>query len=988
MTAAKLLVCCFTSAALIQAQGLVSIRVLLGITDTESTTWDGSVQAGGASVASIEPWRFEGADKISGSSWKMSTHPIRLFNRGTQYTPAGIANVVANGAIVRLSRASADTTLKFTTAQGNFDVRLSEIPYGNAVYRLNGRVYADQVPSTTRITESPDEEDYPASGVDRQGGVWIAYISFRHHPDHNRLRAALSRALTDFEPLKALSGGDQVFARRYANGNWEAPIEITPSGYDLYRPAIAIDGKGRIWVFSSRNVQGNFDLYARPVENGKPGKELQITKERGSDVFPVATTDSGGNVWVAWQGWRNGRASILAARQNADSFSAPEVVSQSARNEWNPAIAADKTGRVAIAWDSYRNGNYDVYTRTFVAGRWQAEKPVAATPNYEAYPSIAYDRSGRLWVAFEEGGSGWGKDFGAYDTNGVALYQGRLIRVRGFESDGRAVELPADVGSVLPGIPDIRADHVGVQNEKFSITPDPQSARRRDPNRPAENQQNPKNTMPRLLIDGSDRIWLAFRSAHPVWWNPIGTAWTEHVVSFDGSQWTHPIFLTHTDNLLDNRPALASTRGGELIAIGSSDGRREFPVPERYGPTTNSEPAPAKDPFNNDLYANTIDLGSGKEKIPVVAAKAAPGAPPLEDQRESAALKQVRAYRVQNLRIVRGEFHRHSEVSMDGGFDGSLLDQWRYILDTASLDWVGCCDHDNGGGREYSWWTAQKLTDIFYTPGSFSPMFNYERSVAYPEGHRNVIFAQRGIRTLPRLPKMGDDSSGHAPDTQMLYAYLKHFNGIVASHTSGTNMGTDWRDNDPSVEPVVEIYQGDRQNYEMPDAPRSNSEKDSIGGWRPKGFVNLALQKGYRLGFQASSDHVSTHLSYCNILVTDTTREAVLDGLRSRHVYGSTDNIVADVRSGSHLMGDAFSTSSRPTLQVKLVGTSNFARVQVIKDNAYVYSTEPNSTQVSFTWRDDAATSGQTSYYYVRGEQKDGQIVWVSPMWITYQPGK
>ena len=52
----------------------------------------------------------------------------------------------------------------------------------------------------------------------------------------------------------------------------------------------------------------------------------------------------------------------------------------------------------------------------------------------------------------------------------------------------------------------------------------------------------------------------------------------------------------------------------------------------------------------------------------------------------------------------------------------------------------------------------------------------------------------------------------------MLYAYLKFFGGIVASHTSATNMGTDWRDNDPQMEPVVEIYQGDRQNYEMPDA--------------------------------------------------------------------------------------------------------------------------------------------------------------------------
>ena len=33
---------------------------------------------------------------------------------------------------------------------------------------------------------------------------------------------------------------------------------------------------------------------------------------------------------------------------------------------------------------------------------------------YEAYPSIAYDPSGRLWIAYEEGGRGWGKDFGAY----------------------------------------------------------------------------------------------------------------------------------------------------------------------------------------------------------------------------------------------------------------------------------------------------------------------------------------------------------------------------------------------------------------------------------------------------------------------------------------------------------------------------------------------------------------------------------------------
>jgi len=30
--------------------------------------------------------------------------------------------------------------------------------------------------------------------------------------------------------------------------------------------------------------------------------------------------------------------------------------------------------------------------------------------------------------------------------------------------------------------------------------------------------------------------------------------------------------------------------------------------------------------------------------------------------------------------------------------------------------------------------------------------------------------------------------------------------------------------------------------------------------------------------------------------------------------------------------------------------------------------------------------SRKESYYYVRGEQADGELVWASPMWITYKP--
>src|SRR5262249_56472477 len=175
----------------------------------------------------------------------------------------------------------------------------------------------------------------------------------------------------------------------------------------------------------------------------------------------------------------------------------------------------------------------------------------------------------------------------------------------------------------------------------------------------------------------------------------------------------------------------------------------------------------------------------------------------------------------------------------------------------------------------------------------------------------------------------------------------------------------------------------------MPGARGSKNGNDSIGGWGPKGFISLALEKGYKLAFEASSDHISTHMSYCNLLVTSTTREALLEAIQKRHVYGATDDILADVRAetrgDSYMMGDSFETTTAPTIKVKLVGTAPFARAHIIRNNRYVYTVEPKKETVEFTCSDGKPEARKTSYYYVRSEQQDGEIVWVSPMWITYR---
>jgi hypothetical protein len=316
---------------------------------------------------------------------------------------------------------------------------------------------------------------------------------------------------------------------------------------------------------------------------------------------------------------------------------------------------------------------------------------------------------------------------------------------------------------------------------------------------------------------------------------------------------------------------------------------------------------------------------------------------------------------------------------------------FRYAIDAVAFDWIGNGDHDNGAGREYPWWLTQKFSDAYNVPGAFTPMFTYERSVAYPHGHRNVMFAKRGVLTLPRLAAGEEKAVGgvHPDDTKMLYRYLHEFDGICAMHTSATSMGTDWRDNDPVVEPIVEIYQGDRMSYEHEGAPRAGFEPKTgkepvnIAGWYPKGFINHALAgKGYKLGFQASSDHWSTHISFFVILAEKFDRQGMLDAVKKRHCYGATDNIVLDFRSGDRIMGDELTTDKAPTFSLEVVGTADLAKVEILRDSEVIAQLPAKGTKFKGDWTDPQPQGG-THYYYARITQTDGELAWGSPIWVT-----
>src|SRR5260221_13691747 len=104
-------------------------------------------------------------------------------------------------------------------------------------------------------------------------------------------------------------------------------------------------------------------------------------------------------------------------------------------------------------------------------------------------------------------------------------------------------------------------------------------------------------------------------------------------------------------------------------------------------------------------------------------------------------------------------------------------------------------------------------------------------------------------------------------------------------------------------------------------------------------------------------------------------RQAILDGLKKRHCYAATDNIIVDVRSGEHIMGDEFKTADTPGLDITAVGTDSLETIDILKDSKVVESLHPKQKEFKGKWVDPNPTTG-VHYYYVRIQQQNGELAW------------
>jgi hypothetical protein len=914
-----------------------TFRVTLGLLDKVPADWDGQLAVAGGEVTKIEGWRFQEKDAVDGvRGWKCRTR--EFIATGARYPLQPATGKAAeppqkpwpNG--VTLTVRGKTPTVTLTLKAGEVKFQADEVLMGEPKTFLDGRVRVERLPTTTVLRpEAPPntvnavQDDYPA--------FWVRYKTNKHYLAWVEYHKEKDRVL--------------LVERDGPEGAWSKPVEVAGPG-DHFRVALAGTHDDTLWVVWSSQRKGNWDLYGRPYKDGKLGDEVRLTDAPGPDVWHRMTTDGKGRAWLVWQGFRDSQSDVFARCADGDGWHDTVRVSTAKANDWNPTVAADyKEDRVWVGWDTYEGGSYGVRVCSLSGGPKPTRGEVLMpekTPRFQAHVSLACDRAGRLWCAWDQAGVEWGKDDGFLyqKAGGTRLYQERQVRVACW-IDGKWREPEADLSKVFTG-----------EFTEF-------------------------NELPQLQDDGEGRVWLAFRHrtcrrprvdgwAIQARWNVYATAWL-------GDRWTAPAELPHSSGRNDMRATSQRDRQGNVYFAHASDNR--VWVPPNMAPRNLSVAVSQLRGAGKPVEGRFRDLKTVKVADPAVHPK------------EAEQVARIRAYKIQQggktYKIYRGDLHRHTDISIDGVGDGSLMDLHRYALDAAALDFILVADHNMGQDQEYPWWRTQKANDLYTVTGAFISLYGYERSVPYPNGHRNVIWLERGHRTLPVPNRMFPKQM--AEDTAKLYAYLRRTGGICTLHTSATDQGTNWEEHDDTLEPVVELFQGFHTSYEAPGAPKTTDDKtDRVHGpYKPDGFINKALDKGYRLGFQSSSDHVSTHVSYACVLAEEFSRKGLMDGLRKRHSYAATDNIVLDVRMGTlGLMGDEVRTD-KPGLDVVVLGTGPLDRVEVLRDGEVLHTARPEkeSAELRFHWDDPKPRKGaKASYYYVRVIQKDGQMAWASPIWV------
>jgi hypothetical protein len=369
-------------------------------------------------------------------------------------------------------------------------------------------------------------------------------------------------------------------------------------------------------------------------------------------------------------------------------------------------------------------------------------------------------------------------------------------------------------------------------------------------------------------------------------------------------------------------------------------------------------------------------------------------------------------------RFYWGMIHGHTETS-DGA--GSLDHYFSYMRDECRLDFGATGDHDHVQETSDDMWTATREAVARHNdPGRFVAILGYEWAKwrRNGDGDRNVYY-------LADDRPMYRSNDGHYPSPPDLFKALADETAIVIPHhTAMCGNFCDFKDHDPVRERLIEIYSiwGNSErsfrdgNPYPPRPPRSSphaASPDPAAGEMPCGFVQRALELGWRVGFTAGGDDHTGHAGddvragynhwvypagLFGVWAGELTRRAVWDALWNRRTVATTGaRIICRLTLDGRPMGSELAAAEHSgprRIRVEARGTAPIERIEMVRNNLDVHATRPAAPDAELEWLDPAPLADVNlppapfaaepfTFYYARITQTDGQMAWTSPVWIS-----
>jgi len=292
---------------------------------------------------------------------------------------------------------------------------------------------------------------------------------------------------------------------------------------------------------------------------------------------------------------------------------------------------------------------------------------------------------------------------------------------------------------------------------------------------------------------------------------------------------------------------------------------------------------------------------------------------------------------------------------------------------------------------DYQWNYFKEVTNAYNEDGKFVTLVGLEWTDGF-YGHRNVYYPGEDGPIL----RAREDNLKKVYETGEKYKAL-----VIPHHSANTEMGVDWsKGYNPDVERLVEIYSV-WGNSEIPEDMGNKRPIRNHGGEKKGQHVIDALNRGYKFGFVGGGDihdgRPGDELhnlqenppQYRNlyrqgitgIWAKKLTRKEIFKSLWERRCYATSNvRMILNFSINEEHSGSIIKNPSSK-LSFKISGASEVPveKVVIVADGKVYKKFDLNN--FTFNIKFDEEFKGE-KYFYVRVERRDGEMGWLSPIWM------